>query len=904
MYPGALISVRGPSSARPVVRSGLKGILPKDMTTESLGDKTIPSFSASVLLKSRRDSAISNGTEMTQVYKAPRIACRSAKMRKVLKNIPGRFRCTPNYALFSSALPNDPAYSSLYAPQIMSLPQAWDISRGSANTLVLVIDTGINYTHEDLASNMWINPLEVAGDGIDNDNNGYIDDIHGINAITNTGNPADDNGHGSHCAGIIGARGNNGIGLTGVAWDVRLIGAKFLDATGSGATSNAIKAINYGIALRQRGYALTVSNNSWGGGGFNQPLLDAIRNSASAGILFVAAAGNSNTNNDTTPFYPANYGTNANPASMSDNIISVASTTSSNTKSSFSNYGASTVHIAAPGSNIYSTYYLSSSPATAYGTLSGTSMAAPQVSGIAALMQAACGNVLTYQQLKSGILASGTVFSELSSVVQTSAVANAHGAAQAAQTACASPDPNVTPSPTATHTLTPTPTLTRTPTFTPTITPSPTITPTATITPTPTNTRPVTATPTPNCCNPARCSSRACVSSCNACLALFPRSSATPASQQSVTPTPSATPTQVAPPLGGGGSGGPCCLFCRSRSCMRSCTMWSCYPPTATPAPPTATPTNTPTPSNTPTWLVPWQSDPSIELRIFVSSIPFNMTTAYNGVTGGLEGAREFCQLRAQAAGIAGPGRQWFPVMSSSRYDARTLTGTSASSAPIYNRMLETVATSRAHLWDRSTPLVNPVRYDEFGNALPLQDVATGTLQNGLRYSSLASEFCNDWRSSVSGTSSKSRGDSSLTGPEWIENFTDNTCSQPHSIYCIGPYVTPTNTPTQTPTPRPTNTVTPTPTVTPTRTATYTATITPTRTPTPTPTYTRTRTPTPTATFTPPPGSTATNTPVSTSTPNMLPPQATATPTISYPMGCCSRCSSRACRRGGCNPAC
>ena len=210
-------------------------------------------------------------------------------------------------------------------------PEAWEISTGSSEVIVGVIDTGVDYNHEDLAANIWINPGEIPDNGIDDDGNGYVDDIHGINSITGSGDPMDDHYHGTHCAGIIGAVGGNGKGVAGVNWTVKIIGIKFVSG-GIGLDSDAVESINYAVGLRNRGVNIRVLSNSWGGGGFSQSLLDAINQANSAGILFVAAAGNSSSNNDASLFYPASYDT--------PNVLAVASTDHNDNLSSFSNYGA------------------------------------------------------------------------------------------------------------------------------------------------------------------------------------------------------------------------------------------------------------------------------------------------------------------------------------------------------------------------------------------------------------------------------------------------------------------------------------------------------------------------------------------------------------------------------------
>jgi subtilisin family serine protease len=488
VFEGAVISARGKTRALATINTGLVGIMPRDKVGESLG--------AGAMLVTSKDlvSARGVGDAAPRPYSRKLDPCKRAKERTWMKKILGRYRCESNNAYFSSAVPNDTHYSSQYASSFMSLPNAWDRTTGSAELIALVIDSGVLYSHPDLAANMWRNPGEIASDGVDNDNNGYIDDVHGINAILNTGNPLDDNGHGTHCAGILGGRGNNGQGVAGVAWNTKIAAAKFLSSSGSGSLSNAVKAINYGTALRRAGNKIVVSNNSWGGGSFSSTLAAAIQSAGDAGILFVAAAGNSASNNDTTPSYPSSY--------SSSNVLAVASTTSSGTLSSFSNYGATSVDIAAPGSSIISTYLSDN-----YAYLSGTSMAAPQVSGVALLAQAACNGTLTQQQVKTAVLSSGQQYSSLSGKVVTSAIANAYGAVMSALAYCQSAaTPTPTPTATATATTTPTNTASSTPSATSTpVQPTASPVPSQTPIPVPPTATPVlpTATPVPPTATPS-----------------------------------------------------------------------------------------------------------------------------------------------------------------------------------------------------------------------------------------------------------------------------------------------------------------------------------------------------------------------------------------------------------------
>lgn len=278
----------------------------------------------------------------------------------------------------------------------MGVLPAWDISAGSKNDVVGIIDTGCMYRHQDLAANMWRNPGEIAGNGIDDDKNGYIDDVHGINAITNTGDPLDDNGHGTHVAGTIGAVTNNRRGIAGVSPKAQMACCKFLSKNGSGYTSDAITCIDYFTQMKTRvrhPANISVVNNSWGGGDFTPALLQSVKNMKAANILFVAAAGNSHDNNDEVP---------SNPASLEvDNIVAVAAYNNAGNLASFSNYGQHSVHVSAPGENIISTAFDGT-----YATMSGTSMAAPHVAGLALLLKGQNPNY-TYVQVRNLIIAGG-----------------------------------------------------------------------------------------------------------------------------------------------------------------------------------------------------------------------------------------------------------------------------------------------------------------------------------------------------------------------------------------------------------------------------------------------------------------------------------------------------------------
>jgi subtilisin family serine protease len=352
-----------------------------------------------------------------------------------LRNMPEVEYAEPNWIYQHYATSNDPSFTNgslwgMYGASTSPANQfgsgaaiAWANGKtGTSSVYIGIIDEGYMFAHEDLATNAGVNPRETPGNGRDDDGNGYVDDVYGWDFDGNNNTVFDGTGddHGTHVAGTIGGVGGNGLGVAGVVWNVKMLSAKFLGSRG-GTTANAIKAVDYFTDLKiKQGLNIVATNNSWGGGGYSQALYDAINRANTAGILFVAAAGNSATNNDVTASYPSNYDI--------PNVIAVASITSTGALSSFSQFGATTVDLGAPGSGILSTVPRSSKGkiVSGYASYNGTSMATPHVTGAAALY-ASHNPGATAAQIKTAILGSVTQTSSLSGKVATGGRLNVSG---------------------------------------------------------------------------------------------------------------------------------------------------------------------------------------------------------------------------------------------------------------------------------------------------------------------------------------------------------------------------------------------------------------------------------------------------------------------------------------------
>jgi Subtilisin-like serine proteases len=341
-----------------------------------------------ILTKMMEKSGDKNGIDLVSVSGTVDDAIAAAKANPEVEY------AEPNYVYQHDATSNDTYFTNgslwgMYGSATSPANQygtgaatAWASGKtGSSSVYVGIIDEGYMYTHEDLAANAGKNPGEIAGNGIDDDGNGYIDDVYGwdFDGNNNTIFDGTSDDHGTHVAGTIGGVGGNGKGVAGVCWTVELLDAKFLGRNG-GTTANAVKAVDYFTNLKlNQGLNIVATNNSWGGGGYSSALYDAISRANSAGILFVAAAGNNGTDNDATASYPSNYDL--------PNVIAVAAITSTGALASFSQYGKTTVDLGAPGQGIYSSVPVSSKGkiVSGYASYSGTSMATPHVTGACAL---------------------------------------------------------------------------------------------------------------------------------------------------------------------------------------------------------------------------------------------------------------------------------------------------------------------------------------------------------------------------------------------------------------------------------------------------------------------------------------------------------------------------------------
>ena len=337
---------------------------------------------------------------------------------KAIQADPGVVMAEPNYIVSALAtVPNDPRLGELWglnnygqtggtADADIDAPEAWDIGVDSTGIVVAVIDSGVDYTHADLAANMWVNAAEQAGSpGVDDDANGYVDDIYGYDFYENDGDPADVLGHGTHVSGTIGAVGNNSLGVVGVSWTAQIMALRFLGPLGFGDTADAVKAVEYATLM-----GAEISNNSWGGGGYSQALYDAIAAAGAAGSLFVAASGNDGVDVDVAPMYPAAYDL--------ANILSVAATDHVDGLAGFSNYGLVGTDMGAPGVDVLSTM-----PGGVYDTKSGTSMACPHVAGAAALVWAQAPT-LTWDAVKAVIMYGADPIPSLAGLTVTGARLN------------------------------------------------------------------------------------------------------------------------------------------------------------------------------------------------------------------------------------------------------------------------------------------------------------------------------------------------------------------------------------------------------------------------------------------------------------------------------------------------
>ncbi len=406
-FAGALVMLAATASSALAQEATFKSQTQAEVVPGQYIVKTVPGFRSAAMTAQALGSDFKVIDDLpllgAQVIEMPRAQDPSA-LRARARNIPGVSYIEPVYVVRVNVSPNDPRYSEQWGFPKIKAPAAWDQRTDSGNKVVAVIDTGVDYNHPDLSANMWKNPGEIAGNGVDDDGNGVVDDVFGANFVpaAATGDPMDDNRHGTHVAGTIGAVTNNSLGVSGTNWSTQIMAVKFLSASGSGSTAGAIRAIEYAIAMKA-----DIMNNSWGGGGFSQALEDAIKTANDKGILFVAASGNSDSNNDIDPHYPSSYDV--------ANVLAVMATDQADGKAGFSSIGATSVDMGAPGVAI-----LSTTPGGNYDSFNGTSMATPHVAGAAALVWAQ-NPTLTHLELKKRLMDTAEVIPGLAGTSLTGA---------------------------------------------------------------------------------------------------------------------------------------------------------------------------------------------------------------------------------------------------------------------------------------------------------------------------------------------------------------------------------------------------------------------------------------------------------------------------------------------------
>jgi|GEM_PF-5188786 len=418
------ILVRYGREARPAFDSADQRALRADLN-DRVGVVAVREVASSAIAVVRTDDGTRVDEAIRELEADPAVASAEPNSTYSTQQLPDDQHLTKQWALDNTGQTGGSTDADIDAPE------AWDVTTGSRDVVVVVIDTGIDFRHPDLAANIWTNPGEVPGDGRDNDHNGYVDDVHGYDVVDGDGRPSDPNGHGTHVAGTIGALGDNGIGVAGVAWRVQIAACRFLDEGGEGTTDGAIACLDYVKALQRAGVNVIATNNSWSGVGRSALLRRAINHQHE--VLFVAAAGNSGNDIDTLPAYPAAF--------ELPNVLAVGATDDTDHLAGFSNRGQATVGLTAPGVDIVSlraagtdlngdggeSFVPRGNPDAKYYRASGTSMAAPHVTGVAALLKARYPGLDTWG-IRNRILAGADTVAWLEGSTVTGRRLNAAGA--------------------------------------------------------------------------------------------------------------------------------------------------------------------------------------------------------------------------------------------------------------------------------------------------------------------------------------------------------------------------------------------------------------------------------------------------------------------------------------------